>query len=138
MLLPPSWIRSIPLQLLTNTYMHTLSLYNHNMMQINAIDTSYCDFSHKLWVLVLKSKKEVIEKFVQFKALEKTQSNYKTKAFWSDNSGEFLPKKFKQFFKFHDMDRQLSMPHTAIECSGRARQHHHCGDGEEHNISSKP
>jgi transposase InsO family protein len=50
------------------------------------------DFSRKVWVYLLKSKGECLEKFKEFKALVETQSEHKIKVFRSDNGGEYISK----------------------------------------------
>ncbi|RDX88618.1 hypothetical protein CR513_29764, partial [Mucuna pruriens] len=47
------------------------------------------DCSRKLWVYVLKTKDQVLEKFKQFQALVERQSGKKVKCIRSDNGGEY-------------------------------------------------
>ncbi|RDX97966.1 hypothetical protein CR513_19192, partial [Mucuna pruriens] len=47
------------------------------------------DCSRKLWVYVLKSKDQVLEKFKHFQALVERQSGKKVKCIRSDNGGEY-------------------------------------------------
>lgn len=67
------------------------------------------DFSTKVWLYALKSKRECFEKFKEFKALINTQSKHKIKAFQSDNIGVFISKVLKQFLKNHDIEKQMSI-----------------------------
>jgi transposase InsO family protein len=69
------------------------------------------DFSRKVWVYLLKSKGECLEKFNEFKALAKTQSKHKIKVFQLDNGGEYISKGFKRFLKAHDIEKQTSTPY---------------------------
>jgi transposase InsO family protein len=69
------------------------------------------DFSRKVWVYLLKSKGECLEKFKEFKALVETQSEHKIKVFRSDNGGEYISKGFKGFLKAHDIEKQTFTPY---------------------------
>jgi transposase InsO family protein len=69
------------------------------------------DFSRKVWVYLLKSKGECLEKFKEFKALVETQSEHKIKVFRSDNGGEYISKGFKGFLKAHGIEKQTSTPY---------------------------
>jgi len=62
------------------------------------------DFSRKVWVYLLKSKGECLEKFKEFRALVETQLEYKIKVFWSDNGRGYISKGFKGFLKAHDIE----------------------------------
>jgi transposase InsO family protein len=68
------------------------------------------DFSRKMWVYLLKSKGECLEKFKEFKALVEKQSEYKIKVFRSDNGGEYISKGFQGFVKAH-IEKQTSTPY---------------------------
>jgi transposase InsO family protein len=69
------------------------------------------DFSRKVWVYLLKSKGECLEKFKEFKALVETQSEHKIKVFRSNNGGEYISKGFKGFLKAHGIEKQTSTPY---------------------------
>jgi hypothetical protein len=69
------------------------------------------DFSKKVWVYLLKSKGECLEKFKEFKALVETQSEHKIKVFRLDNGREYISKGFQRFLKAHDIEKQTSTPY---------------------------
>ncbi len=69
------------------------------------------DFSRKVWVYLLKSKRECLEKFKEFKALVETQSEHKIKVFRSDNGGEYISKGFERFLRAHGIEKQTSTPY---------------------------
>jgi hypothetical protein len=70
---------------------------------------TYIDnFSRKVWVYLLNSKGECLEKFKEFKALVETQLEHKIKVFQLDNGGEYISKGFKRFLKAHDIEKQTS------------------------------
>ena len=98
------------------------------------------DFSRKLWVYVLKSKREVFEKFVEWKALVERQSEHKIKVFRSDNGGEYISKRFDDFLhisplhpttKWH-CKAHISPLHPTTKWGGRTCKLHYCGDGKVH------
>ena len=66
------------------------------------------NFSRKVWLYVLESKGDCFDKFKEFKALVKTQSEYKIKTFLSDNGGELTFKAFNNFLKDHGIKKQMS------------------------------
>jgi hypothetical protein len=70
------------------------------------------DFSRRVWIYMLKTKGECLEKFKEFKALAEKQSEHKIKVFRSDNGGEFISKGFRRFLKDHGIQRQTSTPYT--------------------------
>jgi transposase InsO family protein len=73
---------------------------------------TYIDnFSRKVWVYLLKSKGECLEKFKEFKALVEKQLEYKIKVFRSDNGGEYISKRFQGFLKAHGIEKQTSTPY---------------------------
>ena len=60
---------------------------------------------------VLKSKREVFEKFVEWKALVERQSEHKIKVFRSDNGGEYTSKRFVEFLCIHGIAMHTSTPY---------------------------
>jgi transposase InsO family protein len=95
------------------------------------------DFSRKVWVYLLKSKMECLEKFKEFKALVEKQSEYKIKVFWFDNGREHISKGFQGFLKAHGIEKQTSTPYrpqqngvaerancTLVEMAERANHTH--------------
>jgi transposase InsO family protein len=69
------------------------------------------DFSRKVWVYLLKSKGECLEKFKEFKVVVEKQLEYKIKVFRSDNGGEFISEGFEGFLKAHGIEKQTSTPY---------------------------
>jgi transposase InsO family protein len=70
------------------------------------------DFSRKVWVLVLKCKSEVFERFKAWKALVENESGHKVKVLRSDNGGEYTSKAFEAFMRDHGIAHQTSAPYT--------------------------
>lgn len=75
--------------------------------------TFFDDFSRKVRLYVLKSKKEVFVKFVEFKALVEKQWGHKIRAFRLDNGGELTSKALQRFLKAYGIQRQVSIFHIS-------------------------
>jgi transposase InsO family protein len=58
------------------------------------------------------AKREVFEKFKQYKALVENEIGHKIKVLWSDNGGEFMSKKFNAFLAGCGIQRQTSAPYS--------------------------
>ncbi|KAH9762289.1 hypothetical protein KPL70_000762 [Citrus sinensis] len=54
------------------------------------------DFSRKVWIHILKTKDQALEKFKIWKTLVETQSGFKVKCLRTDNGLEFCNKEFEQ------------------------------------------
>ena len=52
------------------------------------------DLLEKIWLYILKSKDQVLNKFEEWKAIVKTQIGHKVKVLRSDNGGEYISKTF--------------------------------------------
>jgi len=70
------------------------------------------DFSRKIHVYLLRTKGEVFDKFKEYKALVDNQTDMKIKTFRSNNGGEFVSKKFDNFWHECGIQRQTSAPYT--------------------------
>ena len=79
------------------------------------------DFSRKVWVYVLKSKRKVFGKFVEWKALVERQSEHKIKVFKSDNGGEYTLKRFDEFLCIHGIARHSLAPYI-LQQNGMAER----------------
>jgi len=53
--------------------------------------------SKKIWIYFLKTKDEVFNRFMEFKALIENVTRKKIKVLRSDNRGEFIDKDFTNF-----------------------------------------
>eukprot|EP00253_Pinus_taeda_P031395 PITA_31395 len=70
------------------------------------------DFSHKCWIFFMQKKSETYSNFCEFKALVEKESGKKVKALRSDNGGEYILDKFKDFCKAKRIQRELIAPHN--------------------------
>ena len=70
------------------------------------------DYSRKTWIYMLKSKDEVFNKFVEFKASVENLSGKKIKVLRTDNRGEYTSNEFKDFCKVEGIKRELTTPYT--------------------------
>lgn len=66
---------------------------------VTFIITFIDDFSKRVWLYVLESKKDCFEKFKEFEALVETHFKQKIKTFRLDNGREFVSKAFNIFFE---------------------------------------
>jgi transposase InsO family protein len=70
------------------------------------------DFSRKIWVYVLKSKKEVLARFNKWKTLVEMQSEHVVKVLRTDKDGKYISKAFDDFLSKHDIAQDTSSPYT--------------------------
>eukprot|EP01018_Ginkgo_biloba_P003117 Gb_13352 [translate_table: standard] len=70
------------------------------------------DYTRKIWVYFLKEKSEAFMKFVEFRAMEERQSGYKLRILHSDNEGEYISNKFKDFYRKVGIQKQYTTPYT--------------------------
>lgn len=62
------------------------------------------DYS-RMWIYILKSKDETLEKCKVWKALVENQSGFKLKCLIADNGLEFCNKEFESFYQSHRIKR---------------------------------
>jgi hypothetical protein len=55
------------------------------------------DFYHKCWIFFMQNKDQTFSKFHEFIALVEKESGKQVKALRSDNGGEYISNKFKDF-----------------------------------------
>jgi len=70
------------------------------------------DYSRKTWIYLLKTKDEVFDKFVEFKASVENLTGRKIKVPRTDNGGEYTSNEFKDFCKGEGIKRELTTPYT--------------------------
>lgn len=73
------------------------------------------DFSRKTFVYFLKSKGEVFECFIKFKALVETQTGMKIKMLRSDNGLEYVNKNFQVYLAQHGIIHQKTVPYSPAQ-----------------------
>jgi transposase InsO family protein len=90
--------------------MSSLSIGGKFKYYITFID----DFSKKTWIYFLtgKTSEEVLERFLEFKALVETQTGKRIKSLGSDNGGEYTSYAFKRFCVEVGIKRELTVPYT--------------------------
>ncbi|RDY05897.1 hypothetical protein CR513_10194, partial [Mucuna pruriens] len=107
------------------------------------------DFSKKLWVYVLKTKDQVLEKFKQFQALVKRQLGKKVKCIRSDNGGEYYgPFDLGMYgYRIYDpvekklvrsCDVQFMKDETIEDIDKNGEQHNYVGDQQLGNCFDVP
>ena len=60
----------------------------------------------------MQKNNETYSKFCEFKALVEKESGKQVKAMKSDNGGEYISKKFKDFCSKEGIQRELIAPHN--------------------------
>lgn len=68
------------------------------------------DFTRYTWVYALRSKDQVFDKFVQWKAMVEKSSGHVLKTFRSDNGGEYTSRKFESYLKKEGIRHEVTIP----------------------------
>ena len=70
------------------------------------------DATRYVWMYVLKSKDQVFEKFLEWKAQVENSSGQKLKTLRTDNGGEYTSKGFTAYLKKEGVRHELTVPKT--------------------------
>ncbi len=70
------------------------------------------DYTRFTWTYILKTKDQVWEKLMEWKALVEKQSNRKLKVLRTDNGGEYTSKKFEEYLKKEGIRHEKTIPKT--------------------------
>jgi hypothetical protein len=70
------------------------------------------NFSRKTWIYFLKHKSDALGYFQQFKSLVEKKSGYYIKVLRTESGGEYVSRKFNNFFKFHGIYKQFIARYT--------------------------
>ena len=70
------------------------------------------DKTHYIWVYPLKTKDEVFERFLEWKALVENVSGKKLKRLRTDNGGEYTSKRFEGYLKSCGIQHEKTIPKT--------------------------
>jgi hypothetical protein len=70
------------------------------------------DFYRKCWIFFMQKKDQTFSKFCEFKALVEKELGKQVKALRSDNCGEYISNKFKDFCRKEGIQRELIVPHN--------------------------
>ena len=70
------------------------------------------DKTRYVWVYFLKSKDQVFQKFLEWKAMVKKSTGRKLKAIRTDNGGEFTSKEFEAHLTAEGVRHELTIPQT--------------------------
>ena len=68
------------------------------------------DKTRYTWVYILKTKDQVFDCFLQWKALVERQSKRKLKALRTDNDGEYTLNRFKKYLKDEGIRHEKTVP----------------------------
>lgn len=67
-------------------------------------------YSHFTWVYILKRKDQVFESFLEWKVLAENSVNRNLKVLRTDNGGEYISGKFKQYLSQHGIKHEATVP----------------------------
>ena len=70
------------------------------------------DNTRYVWVYILKSKNQVFEKFVEWKALVETSSGQKLKSLCTDNGGEYTSAELTMYLKKEGVRHEFTVRKT--------------------------
>ena len=70
------------------------------------------DKTRYVWVYPLKHKSEVLDCFLEWKAMVEKTSGHKLKVLRTDNGGEFTSTKFEEFLKSEGIHHECTIPKT--------------------------
>lgn len=70
------------------------------------------DFSRKTFLYPMKTKSEVVDKFIEFKNRVECETGRKIRKFRSDIGGEYICGRLKAYFKQHGIQHQTTTPYT--------------------------
>ena len=73
------------------------------------------DFSRYTWIFFIKKKFEVLEKFIELKALVENASERKIKYFRYDNGGEYISSEFLEICSYSGIKIQQSILYTPLQ-----------------------
>ena len=65
---------------------------------------------HYSWVYSLKSKDQVFDRFLEWKALVENSSGKRLKTLRTDNGGEYVSNKFDSYLKEEGIHHELTVP----------------------------
>ena len=70
------------------------------------------DYSRKLWVYPMQSKAETFDRFVDFHRLVERSASSVLLTLRSDNGGEYISHKFRDYLRAHGISHQFTAPYT--------------------------
>lgn len=70
------------------------------------------DYTHYVWIYILKRKDQVFEKFIEWKAVVENSSGRKLKTLRTDNGGEYTSAEFDAYLKEEGVRHELTVPKT--------------------------
>ena len=66
----------------------------------NRLEEPSTDKTHYTWVYPLKTKDQVFDRFLEWKALVENSSGKRLKTLRSDNGGEYTSKRFETYLEY--------------------------------------
>jgi hypothetical protein len=73
------------------------------------------DATRKTWVYCIRQKSDVFDTFKKWKSLVENETGKSLKCLRSDNGGEYCSKEFDDYFSYHGIRREKTVPRTPQE-----------------------
>jgi transposase InsO family protein len=73
------------------------------------------DATRKTWVYCIRQKSDVFDTFKKWKALVENETGKNLKCLRSDNGGEYCSKEFDDYYSYHGIRREKTVPRTPQE-----------------------
>jgi transposase InsO family protein len=73
------------------------------------------DATRKTWVYFIRQKSDVFDTFKKWKDLVENETGKKLKCLRSDNGGEYFSKDFDDYYSYHQIHREKTVPRTPQE-----------------------
>jgi hypothetical protein len=73
------------------------------------------DATRKTWVYCIRQKSDVFDTFKKWKALVENETGKSLKCLRSDNGGEYCSKEFDDYYSYHGICREKTVPRTPQE-----------------------
>ena len=80
------------------------------------------DYTHHVWVYIMKSKCEVFGLFIDWKTLVENVSGRKVKTLRTDNGGEYTSREFELYLMREGINHETTIPHTPEQNGVAERQ----------------
>jgi transposase InsO family protein len=68
------------------------------------------DATRKSWVYCIRQKSDVFDTFKKWKALVENETRKSLKCLRSDNGGEYCSKEFDDYYSYHGIHREKTVP----------------------------
>jgi hypothetical protein len=84
--------------------------YNIIIMTYISPNTFIDDATRKTWVYYIRQKSDAFDTFKKWKALIENETGKILKCLRSDNGGEYCSKEFDDYYSYHGIRREKTVP----------------------------